>query len=175
MISVGTVCGAWWTGAPDEYGIPHTMMSDGTPNGYAFLNIDGNSWNLKWKTAGVPENVQMHIAAPDVVSAENGTFKVIANIYNALPGAEVKMKIGEEGEWMEMKRVPQKDPVRLAEKERENQLGDVPWRKMGSDADSEHTWEADLTTNLAPGVHFIQIKATDDWFTYEGKKLVRIK
>jgi hypothetical protein len=175
MISVGTVCGAWWTGAPDEYGIPHTMMSDGTPNGYAFLNIDGNSWNLKWKTAGVPENVQMHIAAPDVVSAENGTFKVIANIYNALPGAEVKMKIGEEGEWMEMNRVPQKDPVRLAEKERENQLGDVPWRKMGSDADSEHTWEADLTTNLAPGVHFIQIKATDDWFTYEGKKLVRIK
>ncbi|MFW5756598.1 MAG: calcineurin-like phosphoesterase C-terminal domain-containing protein, partial [Tangfeifania sp.] len=128
MISMGTVCGAWWTGAPDEYGIPHTMMSDGTPNGYGFLHIDGNDWKLQWKTAGVPENVQMHIAAPEAVNAEDGTFKVIANIYNALPDADLKMKIGEDGEWIAMKRVPQKDPVRLAEKERENQLGEVPWR-----------------------------------------------
>src|SRR5690606_33932387 len=29
-ISVGTSCGAWWSGAPNEYGIPHAMMTDGT-------------------------------------------------------------------------------------------------------------------------------------------------
>lgn len=175
MISMGTVCGAWWTGAPDEYGIPHTMMSDGTPNGYGFLHIDGNDWKLRWKTAGAPLNEQMHIVAPDVVNADEGTFKVMANIYNALPDADVKMKIGDNGEWMSMKRVPQKDPVRLAEKERENQLGEVPWRKMGGDADSEHIWETEINTNLEPGVHFIQVKATDDWFEYDGKRLVRIK
>lgn len=175
MISMGTVCGAWWTGAPNEYGIPHAMMSDGTPNGYGFLRIDGNDWKLRWKTAGVPENVQMHIDAPDAVNAEEGTFKVIANIYNALPDADVKMRIGENGQWMEMKRVPQKDPVRLAEKERENQLGEVPWRKMGGDADSQHIWEAEVNQNIEPGVYSIQVKATDEWFTYEGKRLVRIK
>ena len=176
MVSVGTVCGAWWTGAPNEYGIPHTMMSDGTPNGYAFLHIDGNDWKLKWKTAGKPENVQMHIHAPDVVSAESEeSFKVIANIYNALPDAEVKMKIGDGGEWINMKRNPQKDPVRLAEKERENQLGEVPWRKMGGDAESQHIWEVELSSGIEPGVYYIQVKATDDWFKYEGKKLVRIK
>jgi len=175
MISMGTVCGAWWTGVPDEYGIPHTMMSDGTPNGYAFLHIDGNDWKLKWKTAGKSENVQMHIAAPNVVNAEDGAFKVIANIYNALPDAEVKLKIGDEGEWINMKRNLQKDPVRLAEKERENQLGEVPWRKMGGDADSQHIWEAEVKRELEPGVYPIQIKSTDDWFEYEGKKLVRVK
>ncbi len=175
MISMGTVCGAWWTGAPDEYGIPHAMMSDGTPNGYGFLHIDGNDWKLRWKTAGVPENVQMHIAAPDVVSAEDRAFKVVANIYNALPDAEVKMRIGEKGKWINMKRIPQKDPVRLAEKKRENQLGDVPWRKMGGDADSQHIWEAEANRKLEPGVYQIQVKSTDHWFEYEGKKLVQVK
>ena len=47
MISVGTVCGAWWTGSPNEFGIPHAMMSDGTPNGYGFLHIDKNDWKLE--------------------------------------------------------------------------------------------------------------------------------
>ena len=176
MISVGTVCGAWWTGAPNEFGIPHTMMSDGTPNGYAFLHIDKNDWKLEWKTAGVPENVQMHVDAADVISAGNNEgFKVIANIYNALPDAVVKMKIGNEGEWIEMKRVPQKDPARLAEKEREKQLGEVPWRKMGGDQDSEHIWEANVKPELKPGVYTIHIIARDDWFEYQGEKLIHVK
>jgi hypothetical protein len=174
MISMGTVCGAWWTGAPNEYGIPHTMMSDGTPNGYAFLHIDKNNWKLEWKTAGVPENVQMHIHAPDAVSSEN-EMKVIANIYNALPDAEVKMKIGEEGEWIDMKRIPQIDPVRLAEKEKEKQLGEVPWRKMGGDQDSEHIWEASVKPELKPGVYTVQIIARDNWFEYKGEKLLHVK
>jgi hypothetical protein len=33
-INAVTVCGSWWTGAPDPVGIPHTTMRDGTPNGY---------------------------------------------------------------------------------------------------------------------------------------------
>ncbi len=41
LVSMGAVCGSWWTGAPDEYGIPHTLMQDGTPTGYAFLDING--------------------------------------------------------------------------------------------------------------------------------------
>ncbi len=176
MISVGTVCGAWWTGAPNEFGIPHTMMSDGTPNGYAFLHINDNDWKLNWKTAGVSENVQMHIDAPDVVASEiNVPIKVTANIYNALPDAQVRMKIGDKNEWIEMKRVPQKDPVRLAEKEKEKQLGDVPWRKMGGDADSEHIWEANFNGRLEPGVHAIQVSSIDRWYDYEGTKLIHVK
>ena len=176
MISMGTVCGAWWTGAPNEFGIPHTMMSDGTPNGYAFLHIDKNEWKLEWRTAGEASEVQMHIHAPEVVSTETkNEIKIVANIYNALPNAVVKMRIGDEGEWMEMKRVPQKDPYRLAVKERESQLEEVPWRKMGGDYDSEHIWEASYKPKLNPGVHFIQINAQDDWYEYKGKRLIHIE
>src|SRR5690606_30973499 len=144
---------------------------DGTPNGYAFLHIDKNNWKLEWKTAGVPEHVQMHIHAPDAVLSEN-EIKVTANIYNALPDAVVKMKIGEEGEWIEMERVLRVDPFRLEEKEKEKQLNEVPWRKMGGDQDSEHIWEASVKPELKPGVYTVHIIANDDWFEYQDEKLI---
>ena len=85
------------------------------------------------------------------------------------------MKIGEKGEWIEMKRVLRVDPFRLEEKERENLLGEVPWRKMGGNQDSEHIWEASVKPELKPGVQIVQIIALDDWFEYKGEKLLHVK
>ena len=176
-VSVGTSCGAWWSGAPNEYGIPHAMMTDGTPNGYAFLNISEKDWNLEWRSAGKPADYQMHIDMPEVVSIDHkDPIKVTANIFNALPDAEVKMKMGENGEWIEMKSAPQKDPIRLAEKERENEIEKAPWRKMGAAAISKHIWEAELNpTFTQPGVYYIHIKSKDRWYEHEGKRLIHVK
>ncbi|MFW6100469.1 MAG: calcineurin-like phosphoesterase C-terminal domain-containing protein [Bacteroidota bacterium] len=176
MISVGTVCGSWWSGAPGEFGIPHAMMSDGTPNGYATLHIDGSDWKLSWKVAGKPEDFQMHIDAPEsVIADDTEKIKVTANIYNALPSADVKMKIGNGGEWTSMKRNPQKDPARLEAMEREEQLDEFPWRKLGSAHISEHIWVAEQEITPDPGVHLIQVKAEDKWWKYEGKRLLFVK
>lgn len=179
MISVGTVCGEWWGGAPTVYGIPHAMMSDGTPNGYAFLYIDEDDLKLEWRVAGKPSDFQMTIDAPDVISSESDDKILIrANIFNALPNAEVKMKIGEDGDWIEMNRSPQKDPVRLAAKEIESKIDKTPWRKIGQyDATSNHIWEADLNSLLGKqsGVYCIYIKSKDKWFEYEGKRLIHLK
>jgi len=176
LVSVGTVCGSWWTGAPDEYGIPHAMMSDGTPNCYTILHIDGNKWNLRWKAPGKPADFQMHIEAPEnIFSDDTDGIKVIANIFNALPSAEVKMRIGNEGEWTSMDRRVQFDPSRLAVMEREKQLGEVPWRNLGSIAPSEHIWVAEQNVKLDPGVYVIYVKAKDDWWEYEGKRLLNVK
>ena len=178
-ISVGTSCGAWWTGAPNEYGIPHAMMTDGTPNGYAFLHLNEKDWKLEWRAAGKPADFQMQIAMPEVVSIDSKEkIKVTANIFNALPDAEVKMRIGENGEWTDMKQSSQRDPIRLAEIERENQIDAAPWRKMGGAAITNHIWEADLDINSAfkqPGVYYIHIQSKDKWFEYEGKRLVHVK
>jgi hypothetical protein len=176
MVSVGTVCGSWWTGAPDEYGIPHAMMSDGTPNCYTILHIDGNEWKLKWKGARKPADFQMHIDAPEVVCADSmDRIKVTANIFNALPSAKVKMRIGNEGEWINMERNLQNDPVRLAVMEREKQLGEVPWRNLGNINVSEHIWLAEQKVKLDPGVYVIYVKAVDDWWEYEGRRLLHVK
>lgn len=176
MVSVGTVCGAWWAGAPDEYGIPHALMSDGTPNCYTILHIEGNNWKMSWKAPRRPADFQMHINAPDAISSDTvEMIQVTANIFNALPSAEVMMKIGDEGEWIKMERSLQNDPSRMVVTAREKQLGEVPWRTLGNPAPSEHIWSAGYKLNIAPGVHIIHVKATDQWWNYEGKRLLHIK
>ena len=65
--NVGTTGGDWWSGVPDEHGIPHTLMRDGTPNGYATLNIDGNDFTLDYKVADKPADYQMSLWGPKVV------------------------------------------------------------------------------------------------------------
>lgn len=176
MISIGAICGAWWTGAPDEYAIPHAMMSDGTPTSYAFLHIDGDDWKLSWRASRRPEGFQIFIDAPDYVYSDTlSVMRVAANIFNALPSADVKIRIGDDGEWIPMERARQTDQVRLAVMERESLFGEVPWRNLGRAHVSEHIWVAEPAIVKEPGVYMIEIKARDDWWEYEGRKLLHVK
>jgi hypothetical protein len=176
MISVGTVCGSWWAGAPDEYGIPHAMMSDGTPTSYAFLQIDGNNWKLRWKAARRAADFQMHIHAPnEISSSESSSLKVTANIFNALPSAKVRMKFGDDGEWINMQRTRQFDPVRVAVSDREKELGEVPWRRLGNPAVSEHLWVAEPRVKLESGAYVIHVQSSDEWWEYKGKRILYVK
>ncbi|MEZ6066937.1 MAG: calcineurin-like phosphoesterase family protein [Planctomycetaceae bacterium] len=58
-----TVCGSWWSGAPDERGIPHTTMKDGAPNGYSIISFDGVEYRLDYRAAGRSPDYQMEIDA----------------------------------------------------------------------------------------------------------------
>ncbi len=179
MVVVGTLCGSWWGGTPDEYGIPHAMMSDGTPTSYTFLHIDENDWKMRWKASRKPDDFQMNIHSPDVVKIEEvSDITVTANIFNALPSAKVEMKVGEAGQWSEMKRVQKQDPIQVAAAEWERKIDDPPWRVLGESFweghESEYLWEKNINTELGLGVHVIQIKAVDDWWEYEGRRLIRV-
>lgn len=176
LVSVGTVCGSWWAGAPDEYGIPHAMMSDGTPNCYTILHLDGNKWKMSWKAPRRPADFQMHIHAPDVISSgTDETIQVTVNVFNALPSASVLMKIGDDGEWIKMENTLQGDPFRMEVMAREKQIVEIPWRALGNPAPSEHIWATEQKVNLSPGVYTIHIRAADEWWEYEGKRLLRVK
>lgn len=176
IISIGTSCGSLWTGVPDEYGIPHAMMSDGTPNCYTILHINKNDWKLSWKASRRPSDFQMHIYAPEQIKADSTqNIKIIANIFNALPSADVKMKIGARGEWNNMKRRPQQDPYRIKAAEREKEIPEINWRPLGNANISEHIWAAEPEINLSPGTYVIYIKANDKWWEYEGKKIIHVK
>jgi hypothetical protein len=176
MISMGAVCGSWWTGAPDEYGIPHAMMSDGTPTSYALLNIDRNSWKLSWRAARRPAGFQMHIDAPDEINAEESAGLVItANIFNALPSANVEVKIGDKGEWTRMEKIREHDPARLAVALREKNLENIPWRNLGGAQVSEHLWSIQNGMPLEPGTYLIHIRARDDWWTHRGRHIIHVR
>ncbi len=174
MVVVGASCGSWWRGAPDEYGIPHSMMRCGTPTGYAFLSIDGSDWNLRYQAARKPADFQMHLHAPDTVASGAEETKVFANVFNALPDAKVRMRIGGEGKWRSMQQVTEPDPFFEAAREREEALPDSPWLGMPGLRPSRHLWMANLPTGLAPGFHAIDVRAEDDWAVYKGRRLIRI-
>lgn len=176
-ISMGTVNGSWWAGAPDAYGIPHSLMRDGTPIGYGFLDISGNDWKLTYKVSRRPADFQMHIYTSDEVSVSELTgTEVFANVFNALPGAKVEMKIGESGEWRPMERTAERDPLYMAMRDRELAVeGEVPFRQSGNgNADPRHLWKTTITEDLAPGTYTIYVRSEDDWAAYESRRLIRI-
>ena len=176
MVSMATVCGSWWTGAHDEYGIPHSMMRDGTPTGYGFLEIDGGDWSFSFKAARRPADFQMHISAPSEISESMAdSTQIYANIFNALPDAYVEMKVGESGDWLGMHYTEEPDPVYSAMKQREDQLAEVTWRRTGEvNENARHLWKREVPEGLTPGTYTIFIRATDKWHTYEARRIIRV-
>lgn len=176
MVSMATVCGSWWTGAHDEYGIPHSMMRDGTPTGYGFLEIDGSEWSFTFKAARRPADFQMHISAPSAVTVTAAdTTEVYANIFNALPDAVVEMKVGSWDDWQPMTFTEEPDPVYAAMKMKEDRMRVVDWRRTGDvNENARHLWKMDLPEGLEPGTYTIFIRAKDSWNSYEGRRIVRI-
>lgn len=176
MVSMATVCGSWWTGAHDEYGIPHSMMRDGTPTGYGFLEIDGADWKFSFKAARRPADFQMHVYAPDeIMASETSTAEVYANVFNALPDATVEMKIGQNREWMAMSKSQEPDPFYVAMKEREDALDDLSWRRTGdANTTPHHLWKSKLPEDLDPGTYTVYIRSNDRWHNLEGKRIIRV-
>ncbi len=177
MISIGTVCGAWWRGAPDEYGIPHAMMSDGTPTGYSFLEVQGDEWKLSWKSARRPADFQMHLHAPDEVSTDELARGVAlyANIFNALPDAHVTMSVGQTDYSSEMTVAREEDPVYAAMHEREQALEDIPWlRTRNPDSEPRHLWKGTLPDHLEPGTYTLHVRSEDAWHVYDGQRIIRV-
>lgn len=68
----GTVCGAWWR--------KQAVCVDGTPNGYAVYEIDGNQVKWYYKGTGKPKEYQMAVYAPGKVKTQPNA--VIANVWN---------------------------------------------------------------------------------------------
>ena len=66
--NVGANCGAFWSGVKDAAGVPDSAMSDGTPKGYALLDVAGNgSYKLQYRVAGKPASEQIGLHAPKVL------------------------------------------------------------------------------------------------------------
>jgi hypothetical protein len=52
--TLAAVSGSWWSGPFDERGIPVAIQSDGTPNGYHVMSVDGTDVRLRYQAAGKP-------------------------------------------------------------------------------------------------------------------------
>ncbi len=157
----GTACGSWWEGCPDERGIPHATMMDGTPNGYSIITFDGAKYVQDYKAAGRSENYQLQIYAPETVApADAVKTDILANVFNGSARSMVKMCV-DEGGWVDMKLARVEDPAYRKAYELDRQLKDNPWVDLPKPCRSTHIWSAPLPAALNEGIHVIKVETID--------------
>jgi hypothetical protein len=171
-----TVCGSWWTGAPDERGIPHATMRDGAPNGYSLITFDGKKYSIEFKAAGRPADYQMNIYAPEeVAAAEAGSTEILVNVFAGSERSVVEMRLGDKREWIKMDLVRIEDPAYARMKQLEQEFK-LPGRALPGVMKSPHIWRATLPTNPPKGTHPLQVRTTDMFGkTYTSQRIIRIR
>jgi len=170
-----TVSGSWWSGAPDERGIPHTMMSDGAPNGYSILSFDGVKYKLDFKAARRPADYQMKIMAPEeVLAAEMEQTDLYVNIFNGSSKSKVEFRIGHSN-WHPMQQKMEHDPEFVAIAERDHAAKEKTWRNLPKPKICPHLWHS-LLPSVDVGTHKIEVRTTDMFGrTDNAHRVIRVK
>lgn len=168
--NVGAACGAFWSGVRDASGIPVATMADGTPNGYARLEVKtGGNYALSWHAARDPDNAGIGLHLPKVL--RRGAYPawgVYANVHMGDEQTRVEYRI-DQGDWKPMRKVLQPDPALLAENMRDDLATELRSFDRSPEAKpSQHLWRGALATDLPAGVHRIDVRAFDRW---RGEKL----
>lgn len=157
-----TVSGSWWGGAPDERGIPHTLMADGAPNGYSIISFDGEKYHLDYKVAGKPANYQMHIHLPEAVTADKlDETLAYVNVFNGSEKSKVEMRIAGTEEWTTMQRSVEADPHYKEIQKRDNAVKDKTWKNLPGPKPSPHLWKLNLPAELPEGANLLHVRTTD--------------
>lgn len=177
--NVGTTCGAWWSGLKGETGIPHTIMSDGTPNGYALVHFDGNQYSIEYRVASREAEYQMNVHMADEYHPGADEPPVLSvNFFNGSKFASVTYRQRGSEDWIPMDKVVDSDPYVLELARRwagldslqvlkrwgeDPDLKDIPalGRKASGPSQCEHLWRTILPADWAPGTHVLEIRAED--------------
>jgi hypothetical protein len=158
-----TVSGSWWGGNRDERGIPHTMMSDGAPNGYSIMNFDHHNYQLNFHPAGRSSTYQMDLMLPEkIVAGEVNGVPLIANVFNAAPQDLVEARIGHDGNWVAMENYSGPAPLFVEMRQRELRPDGTPM--FGEPHSTNHLWRiplGSLRTEISAGHHLLQVRWTD--------------
>lgn len=171
-----TACGSWWTGAPDERGIPHATMADGAPNGYTIITFDGTGYSMEYRAASEPASEQMRIWAPEEVSpGELGVAEVVVNVFAGSAKSVVEMRV-DGGAWTRLRHEARTDPYLDAIKRLEESENPPRGRKQPKPGVSTHIWVGGLPEGLEPGGHVIAVRTTDMFGqTFEARRGFRVR
>jgi hypothetical protein len=172
-----TVSGSWWSGNVNEWGIPHTTMADGAPNGYSIISFDGSEYRVEFRAAGRPAKYQMNITAPEVIdAAEAGETEIYVNVFNGSERTQVQLRVGKSDEWLKMERTVEKDPGYIQAFEREASIEQRNTPKMSAPKASTHLWKVKLPSEIELGPQLIHIRSKDpDGQTHDAYRVIRIE
>lgn len=160
--NAGAACGDFYSGYLDKDSIPCSMMSDGTPKGYAFLEVDGNTYSIDYKVAGKPEDYALSVQLPKQVVYNRYTPAYITvNFFMGTKSDEVLCRI-DGGEWKRMKYEEVTDPdhdymVQCWNRDEAPKLARWP----APSCPSTHIWRIRIPSSLPVGTHRVEIQAID--------------
>jgi len=171
----GTACGSWWRGEPDEYGIPHSMMQCGAPNGCMVLNITDFDYSLRFMPAKMDPSQQMHVFLPGSIPVEQVTrTEVVANVWAGSSRSTVRMRI-DDGNWIPMIHSKRPDPYYEMAVVNESLNENPNAISLPKPKSSPHIWVADLPPGLEPGGHVVEVESTDMFGQIDiGNRIFRI-
>lgn len=173
----GTACGMWWGGQKDEVGIPHSMMNDGTPNGYALVHFEGNKFKIQYKAARRPADYQMNIFAPNEIEMKDiMTTEVVVNVFAGSDESKVRMRVGKDSPWIPMAQYEGVDPYYQYLFDETNSAKPSQHGPLFRTRKSTHLWKALLPLKLVPGTWMVEVETTDVFgTTYLQRRAIRIK
>lgn len=160
--NAGTTSGDWYSGRVGQNGLPDATMRDGTPQGYALLNIDGTNYDIDYRVSGREPEYQMIIHAPKVVPYKGRTSaRIFANVFMGRKGDLVEYSI-DGGEWKPMRYVEAICPTYL-NKVMEWDYTEELWdgRRPSNPIPVRHLWQGGIRLDLDPGEHTIRVRAKD--------------
>lgn len=158
--NVGATCGAFWSGVKGEDGVPVSTMADGTPKGWARLQVQADGrYALTYHPADEPAQ-GMHLYAPKVLRrGAYPAWAVYANVYMADGQSVIEYRV-DGGPWQPMRKVMQPDPRLLAENVRDDQAKGLRGYDRSPEATpSPHLWRGALPTDLSVGAHQVDVRA----------------
>ena len=186
---LAAVSGSWWSGPLDERGIPVALQSDGAPNGFHILEVDGARYTTTLVPAHDPNRSQLrlvldsqvHAFGPEVMRAyQPGALlsspigvaavpstRVVANLFAGGPRSKLDMSVGN-GPLMPMTKVERVDPF-VTEVYARNAATKKPWVSAGP---STHLWEAPLPPTLGAGTHRVTVRAVDEYGRVHTARMV---
>ena len=138
----GAVCGAWWTGP---------VCADGTPNGYAVYEVNGEE--IAWRYKATGEAADLQIRAYDRGTDPAALSEVIANVWDWDPAWSVV--------WYE-------DGIRKGKMEQRRGFDPLASQLYrGPEIPRKHPWADPWQTDhlfraaVAPATNEVRIEATD--------------
>ena len=132
---------------------------------------------VDFKASRRPADYQLRIEAPSVVKGGTEKVTVYANVFNGSRHSKVRMRLGENGQWITLLKSVEPDPDFLTLKKREDSRRDkLEGITLPGAVPSHHLWKASLPLKDLQGVHRLWVQ-TEDMYgrTYDASHIIRIE
>ena len=186
---LAAVSGSWWSGPFDARGIPMALQSDGAPNGFHILSVDGAKYTTTLVPAHDPARGQMRIMLDSQVHGSDrevihdyhtgalqsgpvgvdriASTRLVVNVFDGGPRSKVEVSVGGRP-YQVLTKVERMDPfvVEVYDRNRETRK---PWVEA---AKSSHLWQGGLPADLGAGTHRVAVRATDEYGRLHATSMV---